>query len=195
MDLLKELGVKERLGRREMALLKVLLNHEEEVVFGTFTAALEGKAMSRRTIAKGLKSLVELGILEKRREIVKGRKTWVYRFRSKEVLEVFRRMNDQLYGTVKESYRLVERPGLSVVGRGKALIRCVDRILRYQRGLTLMAIDLAIRAPDVRTAAGRFIKLMDHFTDMTAINAFAACWLNKDIAADVLEAMQLKAEA
>ena len=151
--------------------------------------ALEGKGMSRRTLNKGLKALVEMGLLERRRERVAGR-TWpFYVFSSEEVRRIFGEMRSQLQAVTGELYGPVAHSGLDPGDRGKALIRCVEELLRYHRSLTLMTVKLAVQAPNPETAVRRFIKLLSRFTDMPAGGAVAACWLNRDIAEDVFDAM------
>jgi predicted transcriptional regulator len=194
MDHLKRTGREKQLGNREKKLLEVLLNHGGKARFKDFTDVLESGEMSRRTIDKRLKSLIEIGILEKRRERVEGRMTWVYVFKSKEAEDLFGKMDRDLYEEAKGLMAATQEPGLSVTDRGKRLIDGVDTLLRYQRALTLMAIKLAVSAPSEKTAAHRFRVLMDRFTTYAAGNAMWLCWLNKDIAADVLEAMLPKGE-
>lgn len=152
-------------------------------------ASLVPREMAHRTLGKKLKDLIGMGVLERRRERVRGRETWVYRFASEEVLQMFGEMERRLNMILGELYDPVAQPGLDTADRGKALIDCVDELLRYHRSLTLMAVKLAVQAPDDGTAVRRLIKLMSRFTDMAAGGALAACWLNRDISVGVLNAM------
>lgn len=186
---LKELGVEYLVGWREKEILEVVSIHGGRATWSDFIGLVERGVMARSTLGKKLKSLAGMGVLEKRRERVGGRETWIYRFASEEVLQLFGEMERRLTMVLGELYDPVAQPGLDTADRGKALIDCVDDLLRYQRSLTLMAVRLAVQAPDDGTAVRRLIKLMSRFTDVTAGGALAACWLNRDISVGVLDAM------
>jgi len=66
--------------------------------------------------------------------------------------------------------------------RGKRLLEGVHTLLAYRRGLTLMAMKLAMSAPSEEKAAQRFLVLMDLFTPDAAGNAMWLRWLNRDTA-------------
>jgi len=186
MGILEKLDLGGVLGDRERRLLEVLLNHGGKARFKDFTGALEGRGMSRRTIDKGLKALVETGVLKKERERVEGRRTWVYVFQSKEVLEIFGKMERQMGENTGEIYLKIARPGLGTPERCAALRDGIVELMEFQNALTLMGIRLSLLAPDERTAAHRLTVLLDRVISMAAKNAWAICWLNKDIAAPVL---------
>lgn len=58
----------------------------------------------------------------------------------------------------------------------------------------MLAIKVAVTAPEERKAMRRFLTLMDVLTPDAAGNAMWLCWLNKDIAVDALEAMLSESE-
>ena len=186
MSPFEEIYAKEELGKREREILRVLLNCGGKATWKDFEKALVPDKMQRRTLSKGLRTLVELNIVVKRREFFRGRKTWVYVFQSKEVLEIFDKMNNQLLELTKRFYAETLKPGLSTSDRVKRLVNGVYNLLEYQRALTLMAIKLAIEAGDEETACRRFIKFMDYFTVMAAGEAFNLCWLNRNVATKAL---------
>jgi len=186
MSPFEEIYAKEELGKREREILRVLLNCGGKATWKDFEKALVPDKMQRRTLSKGLRTLVELNIVVKRREFFRGRKTWVYVFQSKEVLEIFDKMNNQLLELTKRFYAETLKPGLSTSDRVKRLVNGVRTLLEYQRALTLMAIKLAIEAGDEETACRRFIKLMNYFTIMAAGEAFNLCWLNRNVAMKAL---------
>ena len=186
MSPFEEIYAKEELGKREREILRVLLNCGGKATWKDFEKALVPDKMQRRTLSKGLRTLVELNIVVKRREFFRGRKTWVYVFQSKEVLEIFDKMNNQLLELAKRFHAETLKPGLSTSDRVKRLVNGVYNLLEYQRALTLMAIKLAIEAGDEETACRRFIKLMNYFTIMAAGEAFNLCWLNRNVAMKAL---------
>ena len=167
--------------------MEVCVAYGGKARFKDFADALKGKGMSRRTLNKGLQALVEMGILERRRERVKGH-TWpFYVFSSEEVRRIFFETDGQLQAIAEELYKPVVRAELDPTKRVKALVPFVDELLLYHRALTLMACRLAAQAPDEETFARRFVKLMSWFDDTSAGRVAAALRLNSDVAEDVAD--------
>lgn len=135
---------------------------------------------------------VKLGALSRRLERSEKRPGYTYLLKPKKLVEIFNKMSAQLNDEAKRLCAATQQPGLTVTDRGKRLIDGVHALLAYQKALTLMAMKLAMSAPDEQKAAHRFLVLMDTFTPDAAGNALWLCWLNKDIAAGVLEAMLQK---
>ena len=195
MGLLNELTQTHGLGDQDKKILKVLFDCGGKATWTDFLKPLVPGPMAKRTLNLHLKGLVEDGVLEKKRERFKGRRRWVYVFRSREVEDLFRNMGHELHEITERLYVATQQPDLTVTDRDKRLIDGVHELLAYQKALTLMAMKLAMSAPTEEKAAHRFLVLMDTFTPDAAGNALWLCWLNKDIAAGVLEAMLPKHEA
>ena len=172
---------------QEQGLLEVLQNHGGWATWSDFEAPVKSGEMSRRTLSKKLKRLIELGVLKKCRERANGRETWVYRFASEEVSRIFDKMDGQLQAIAEELYKFNSRAESDPAERVRALVPFVDELLLYHRALTLMACRLAAQAPDEETFARRFVKLMSWFDDMSAGRVAAALRLNSDVAEDVTD--------
>ena len=138
---------------------------------------------------------VKLGALSRRLERSEKRPGYTYLLKPRALVEIFNKMSVQLKAEAERLYVATQQPDLTVTDRGKRLIDGVHELLAYQKALTLMAMKLAMSAPTEDKAAHRFLVLMDTFTPDAAGNALWLCWLNKDIAAGVLEAMLPKPEA
>lgn len=167
--------------------MEVCVAYGGKARFRDFADALEGKGMSRRTIDKGLKVLVEMGVLERRRKRVKGR-TWpFYVFSSEEARRIFFEMDGQLQAVAEELYKPVARAEMDPAERVRALVPFVEGLLLYHRALTLRACRLATQAPDEETFARRFVKFMSWVDYISAGQVAAALRFNSDVAEDVVD--------
>lgn len=182
------------LGSHDLAILKAAEKMGGKATWTQLVNQLVPAKMARRTFGKHLKALVWSGFMAKRKERVNGKQGSFYVLQSQDRLDIFKRMSAQLNEEAQRLQTAIQQPGLSVVDHGKRLIDGVHMLLAYQHDLTLEAIRLALSAPSEEQAAHRFLVLMDTFTVDAAGNAMWLCWLNKDIAAGVLEAMLPKGE-
>ncbi len=176
----------------QKAIVNTVLSHGGRARWRDFKDDPYIGSWSRAKIYSYLERAVDSGVLSKRLEHGEKRPGYTYILGPKKQVEIFNQMHGKLNEEAKALYAATQQLGLNVTNQGKRLIDGVDELLRYQRALTLMAMKLAMSAPSEEKAAHRFLVLMDTFTPDAAGNALWLCWENKDIAADVLEAMQPK---
>lgn len=173
-------------------ILKVLLQHPKGMRPVDLKKDPSLNGMHDMSLHRGLKRLMKDGSIARNVREVEGKPATWYAAVPEELAQIFSKMRKELNEEAERLQAAIQQPGLSVVDRGKRLIYGVHTLLAYQRDLTLMAMKLAISADTEQQAAHRFLVLMDTFTVDAAGNAMWLCWLNKDVAQGVLEAILQK---
>jgi hypothetical protein len=108
--------------------------------------------------------------------------------------ELYLRSSHAFQKAVQEAYIEVINPGLSTVERGRKLMELVHMLLQAQNRLTLMVIKEAIQEDDEEKMLCNLFRGLEFFTTDVIGDVAGICWLNRDIAADVLKAMLPKGE-
>jgi len=175
-------------------IFRVLLQHPEGMRPADLKKDSSLKGIHDMTLHRGLKRLMGDGLVVRRVREVKGKPATLYAVAEKLKPSVVGDMERKLYKMAKEALKEMLAEGLTEAEKAARLREALELLLDFQRALSLMAIEVSLPAPDVRTAVRRLLWLTDSFTIGTVGNALGLCWLNKDVAAKVLEAMLPKGE-
>lgn len=192
---IREYWVNRGLGMRDMAILEAIMRNGGKV---TWTSLLNHSGlpkMSKRTLAKHLKSLTWLGFLAKKEERVNGRLVTFYVLQNPGYLKAMERLERKLTRKAGSLYVVIRKPGLSMEARQVRLIAGIFDLLDYQNAWILLTVKEGLSITSEEKAARFFLKMMDAITPYAAGSAFWLCWENKPLAAQVLEQLLSKGKA